>query len=309
MSAPPSRMRGDSGQAIVFIVVSMLALVTMVSLVVDGGSWRRTQRQVQTAADAGALAGAQDISKNILDQTGARATAIRYAQDKQNFGGVTANVTFPSAAEVDVVASKPVSGVILSALNATARAHARAQVSVPLNMKGIAPITVKNTAACFISDPSCFGKTVTVDLNESQIMQLDGWINLDCYDSAPTCPTGSTGGGDLKQWIEDGYAGALPSNQWYGVKRGGTNGVKNTLLDHTGETLLIPVFDRESLAPQSFHIIGWAAFVIDPQGVVFNGQSKELKGHFVNFTAHDVPAGNPIGGSDDFGVHVITLTQ
>jgi hypothetical protein len=71
---------------------------------------------------------------------------------------------------------------------------------------------------------------------------------------------------------------------------------------------LIPVWDQESLSPRSFHIIGWAAFVIDPGGVDFK-HGKELTGRFVTFIAHDVPAGNPIGGTDDFGVHVITLTQ
>ena len=79
----------------------VLGLVGLVSLVVDGGSWFRTQRQVQTAADAAALAGAQDLP---IDQTGARTTAINYAQ--QNFSGIAApTITFPSAAETSLSAS------------------------------------------------------------------------------------------------------------------------------------------------------------------------------------------------------------
>jgi Putative Flp pilus-assembly TadE/G-like len=282
----------------------------MTSLVIDGGSWYRTQRHLQTAADAAALAGAQDISENITNQGGARATAVEYGT-RNDIAIDPAEVTFPSVAEIDVKAGEPVSGMFMPALKATAGAHARAQVSVPLNMKNIAPIAVKTSAACFISNPSCFGQTVTVDLNESQISSnLDGWINLDCHNaSLGACGSGGTGGGELKDWISTGYPGALPSNQWYGVKTGGTNGVKETLDKAAGKTLLIPVWDQESLSPASFHIIGWAAFVIQPGGVDFKGQSKELTGHFVTFLTTDLAAGNPIGGADDFGVHVITLTQ
>ena len=52
MNGLRARMRGDSGQAMVFIVFALMGLVLMTGLVVDGGSWRRTQRQVQTAADS-----------------------------------------------------------------------------------------------------------------------------------------------------------------------------------------------------------------------------------------------------------------
>jgi Putative Flp pilus-assembly TadE/G-like len=310
VSALLGRMRCGSGQAFVLVVVALMGFVGLASLVIDGSSWFRTQRQMQTAVDAAALAGAQDISKNISNQTGARATAVDYGS-RNKIVIDPAHVTFPaSGAEIDVEAWKPVSGLFIRALNATAHAHARAKVSVPLNMKYIAPIAVKTTAACFISNPACFGQTVTVDLNESQIGNLDGWINLACHDpSLGPCETEKTDGGELKLWIDEGYQDALPVNQWYGIKTGGTNGVKNTLENHTGEPLLIPVWDQVSLSPLSYHIIGWAAFVIDPNGVDFTGQSKKLTGHFVTFNTHDVPAGNPIGGADDFGVHVITLTQ
>jgi len=295
-------MRRDSGQAMLFMVFALMGLVAITSLVIDGGSWFRTQRQVQTAADAAALAGAQDLP----DQATARQRAIDIAQ-QQNFSGIAAPaVTFPSAGEIDVVAEKPVSGIFMPALNATARAHARAAVSVPANMKGVAPLAVKNTAACFISDPTCFNKPLTVNLDDSQIGALDGWINLDCHDpSLGVCKKEKAQGGELSTWIEDGYGPALPANQWYGIKTGGTNGVKNTLDQHFGETFLIPVWDQ--FASENYHIIGWAAFELE--GVAFNGQSKKLTGRWVKFFAHDVPAGKPIGGPDDFGVHVINLTQ
>jgi Flp pilus assembly protein TadG len=314
-------MRSESGQAMVFLVFALLGLTGMVSLVIDGGSWRRTQRQVQTAADAAALAGAQDLP---IDAT-ASATAVDYAQ--RNFTGIAApTVTFPGTEEppcsphscIDVVAQRPVSGIFLPALNATARAHARAMVSVPLNLKNVAPIAVRNTAACVVTNPSCYGQTVTVSFNESQVnTSTIGLINLACNsDSSSFCDGGQIGGNDLKDEIEctPCYPDALPANKWYGVKTGETVGpVRQGLTDAAAArtVLLFPVFDQ--VAPDAnhpaFHVIGWAAFVIDVGGVTWTSSTRQLIGHFTTFIATDVASGGSIGGATDFGVHTITLIK
>jgi uncharacterized membrane protein len=310
MSAFFSRARGEGGQAIVFVVIALSAMVLMAALVIDGGSWRRTQRQVQTAADAAALAGAQDIP----NQTNARSTALNYAQ--QNFSGIAApTVTFPSSGEIDVVAQKPVSGIFMPALNATARAHARAQVSVPLFMKNVAPVAVKNSVACAVTNPGCYGQTVTLTFDESQVASSTiGLINLSCHSTASTACGSSSGigGSQLKDWIDNGYHDALPANQWYGVKTGETVGpVKQGFTDRVGVPLFFPVFDQTANSGSNyfFHVIGWAAFVIDPNGIVWGPQGRTLTGHFTTYTATDLAAGDPISGATDFGVHVITLTQ
>jgi Flp pilus assembly protein TadG len=312
-------MRRDSGQAMLFVVFAILGLVGIASLVIDGGSWFRTQRQVQTAADAAALAGAQDLPFDATAST----IAVSYAQ--KNFSGIAApTVTFPGTSPcaphscIDVVAEKPVSGILLPALNATARAHARAQVSVPLNMKNVAPIAVRNTAACAVTNPTCFGQTVTVNFNESQVnTSTIGLINLACNsDSMYVCDGGSIGGNDLKDEIEctPCYPDALPVNKWYGVKTGETVGpVRQGLNDAAAArtVLLFPVFDQ--IAPDvnhpAFHVIGWAAFVIDVGGVTWTPSNRQLTGHFTTFIATDVASGGTVGGATDFGVHVITLIQ
>jgi Flp pilus assembly protein TadG len=317
VSALRTRLRRDSGQAMLFVVFAILGLVGIVSLVVDGGSWFRTQRQVQTAADAAALAAAQDLP---MDAT-ASATAVNYAQ--QNFSGIAApTVTFPSTSPcaphscVDVVAQKPVNGIFLPALNATARAHARAQVSVPSMLNNVAPIAVKNTAACAITNPGCYGQTVTVSFNESQVTTSTiGLINVKCNsDSETACDGGQTGGSELKDEIEctPCWNQALPVNKWYGVKTGETVGpVRQGLQDAADrrQILFFPVFDQVGNGGRAFHIIGWAAFVIDTTGVVWTSQTRQLTGHFVTFIATDLAAGDPAGGATDFGVHVITLIQ
>jgi len=307
-----ARMRQDSGQAMLFMVFALMGLVAMTSLVIDGGSWLRTQRQVQTAADAAALAGAQDIPF----QSTARTTAINYAQ--QNFSGIAApTVTFPGASEIDVVAERPVSGIFLPALSATARAHARAAVSVPLSMKNVAPVTLRDTQACFISNPSCFNQTVTINFDYSAVAPgMYGLINVECYsDTSSNCGSGSLGGNALQNVIENGYPAVLPSQKWYGIKTGNTVGPVDHGLEDAADahkTLLFPVWDQVSAADKTFHIIGWTAFVITPDrtGVNWTSQNKRLTGHFTTFIATDVAGGGGApGGTSDFGVHVVNLTE
>jgi Putative Flp pilus-assembly TadE/G-like len=302
VSALLTRVRRDSGQAMLFMVFALMGLVGMASLVVDGGSWFRTQRQVQTAADAAALAGAQDLP---LDQTAALANANSYAQ--QNFAGIAAPVvSFPSAAEIDVVAERPVSGIFLPALNATARAHARAQVSAPDMLKNVAPIAVYKDLACIVSDPTCFGQPVTLAFDEDAEFDPTkskfGLLDLD--------RDGTIGAGEMKDWLENGYPDALPINTDYPPANGEKNGIKQQLEDAADDerVLLFPVYDSAN-ATTGYHVIGWAAFIID-EVVKWDGHEHELTGHFVTFIASDLAAGNPITDPDlNFGVKVITLTQ
>ena len=60
---------------------------------------------------------------------------------------------------------------------------------------------------------------------------------------------------------------------------------------------------------RNFHVIGWAAFVINTNGVTWTSSTRQLVGHFTTFIATDLAAGDPLTGATDFGVHVVTLTQ
>jgi Flp pilus assembly protein TadG len=313
MSAFLHRLRDESAQAVVFVVVGLFALVGMAALVIDGGAWRQAQRHLQTAADAGALAGAQNLP---TDQSGAGANAVSFA--KQNFSGIDdPTVTFPSAGEIDVAAATTAPGFLAKIYGAAfgtvnVRAHARAAVGVPLFLKDVAPVAVKNTVACAVTNPGCYGQRITLSFDESQIASSTiGLINLDCHGSSPTtCSSGGLGGSTLKDWLDNGYASPLPSDQWYGVKTGETIGpVRQGLEDRVGTPLFFPVFDNYSAADRAFHVLGWAAFVIDPGGVNWGSQTRQLTGHFTTFIATDLASGGTLGGATDFGVHVITLTQ
>jgi hypothetical protein len=319
MKAFALRLRAEDGQVIVFVIAILTILIGLGALVIDGGSWFRAQRHLQTAADAAALAGAQD-----LPATGtAQSTAVSYAQT--NYAGIPApTVTFPSTAPtcaantcIDVAAQTTAPGYLSRIYgsvfnNVVVRAHARAGIFSPSMLKNVAPIAVKRSVACAATNPGCYGQRVTFNFDESNVSSSSiGLINLTCHSTASTACGSSAGigGSQLKDWIETGYPDALPANQWYGVKTGETVGpVKQGLNDKIGTPLFFPVFDTTANSGSNyfFHIIGWAAFVIERVDSWGPG-GRQLTGHFVTFIATDLAAGTPLDPSNNFGVYTISL--
>jgi hypothetical protein len=313
-----TRSRDESGQVIVFVVFFLVGIVGMAALVVDVGSWYQAQRHVQTAADAAALAGAQELPVGDAECGDAEGCALDYAQ-RNNVVIGPEGVTFPNTYTIDVVAHRDdIPGIFAPVLGeafdfVTVSAEAQATVRAPFEMKNVAPIAVykdlenpSDEGPCIVTNPDCFGKPVTLTLVEDSeydpTKSKFGLLDLD--------RDGSAGAGDMKDWLENGYPDYLPIDTDYPPANGEKNGIKKLLEDAAEEqrVLLFPVFD-EANASTGYHIIGWAAFVID-EVVTWNGHDHEIRGHFVTFIATDLAGGNTLPDpDDDFGVHVITLTK
>lgn len=310
----------DDAQALVFVIAILAVLLGIAALVIDGGKWMQTQRRLQTAADAAALAGVQ-----ALPGSTSSATSFANTYVQSNSSGASAAVTFPTSSSppcgvnscIRVVASRTAPGTlakiygsVFNNVNVTARAMAA--VTVPSEMKNVAPIAVKSTIACQVS--SCYGQTKTVSFNESAVSSSTiGLIDLTCHSTASTaCPwNAGIGANELRDWILDGFGPSLPSGQWYGVKTGQTIGpIKQALNARIGVPLFFPVFDTvaNSGPVYYFHIIGWSAFVIDSVDS-WSPSNKQLTGHFVTFTTSDLPAGLPPDSTNDFGVHILSLVE
>jgi Flp pilus assembly protein TadG len=312
-------MTRQDGQALVFVVAILAVLLGIGALVIEGGRWMQTQRHLQTAADAAALAGVQALPSSTSSATSFASTYVQ-----NNYSGAAGTVTFPTSPSpcgvnncIRVVASTTVPGTLAKIYgsvfnNVNVAARAMAAVTVPSQMKNVAPIAVKNTTACTVS--SCFGQTKTVSFDESAVSSSTiGLIDLTCHSTASTaCPSNSgVGANELRNWILNGYADALPAGQWYGVKTGQTVGpIRQALTDRIGVPLFFPVFDTVANAGPVyyFHIIGWSAFVIDSV-VSWSPSNKRLTGHFVTYTTSDLPAGLPPDSTNDFGVHILSLVE
>src|SRR5207302_11014903 len=77
--------KNNKGQAAVLSVLFLAGLLGMAALVLDVGSWFRSSRATQQAADAAALAGAQALPD---DPSGAMGAALGWAN--KNGGGLSA---------------------------------------------------------------------------------------------------------------------------------------------------------------------------------------------------------------------------
>lgn len=317
------RARSEDGQVIVFVIAILAVLIGIAALVVDGGSWFRAHRHAQTAADAAALAGVQELTASTAN---AQAKALEYAN--ANYPGLpTPAITFPTAPSppcstsvsscIRVVVTTTTPGFFAKIFgtefdNVTVQAKAMAAVTVPSMMKNVAPVAVRDTIACKV--PSCFGQSKTVGFDESNVASSTiGLIDLTCHSTVSTaCPwNAGVGANELRSWIESGYPDALPSGQWYGVKTGQTIGpIKQALEDRIGVPLFFPVFDTTANSGPVwyFHIVGWASFVVDRVDS-WSPSDKRLTGHFVTYTTSDLPAGVPPDSTNDFGVHILTLVE
>ena len=96
----------ESGVVIVLVAIIMVAILASAAVAIDLGSFYSAQRKAQAAADAGALAAAQDLVGTSSTSYSADGTTIATT----NYPGATVTVSQPtsSTAKVVVNASTPV---------------------------------------------------------------------------------------------------------------------------------------------------------------------------------------------------------
>lgn len=71
------RLREDSGQAAPLVAVSLLGLLAVIALVIDGGMLFAGRRDLQSIADATARAGAMEIDEQALREGDGRTVALQ----------------------------------------------------------------------------------------------------------------------------------------------------------------------------------------------------------------------------------------
>ena len=100
MNPESTTLRSERGAVLIMVVVAMVALLAFGAFVIDYGVMWTGRGQVQTAADAGALAGAVALAYDgPTDFTGAKAKASAVARANGVWGAAPdvqlADVTFP----------------------------------------------------------------------------------------------------------------------------------------------------------------------------------------------------------------------
>ena len=206
------KFKNEKGQVAVIVGILIIPLVMMLSYVVDVGSMYQTRRNAQTAADAAALAGAQNLPEN---PDGAISKAIEYAQYHGNVTLTEEEIQI-SENNTKIVVSPTDSSTplffsgIFGVDSATIGATATAKVYSPTGLKGLVPFVV-------LEMPLSYGDTVVLKSNAiskkesekmaGQFQAMDYLTDGDPWDDLNP-PNG--GGGNLyNYYIENGYGGEV----------------------------------------------------------------------------------------------------
>jgi hypothetical protein len=299
-----NRLRRETGQAAVLSVVFMAALLGAVALVLDVGSWFREQRATQSAADAAALAGAQELPES----TGlASALATQYLTANGGGDGALSFSTRQLTNDtINVGVTRQASGVFAKLFgidSVDVHAHASARAGTIDSAQWAAPIAVDKAHPLLNCKPRpCFNVATTLDLQKTGpgAFRL---LNLDLS-------KGGTGGKIDADWILRGFDGYMPLG-WYGSDPGAAfndDKFDDALNIRVGDELLFPVYDSVKGGGSNFEyrVVGWVGFVVtsfDPKG-----SKSTIQGHFVRVIWEGIlsEAG---GGSEDFGVRAVELVE
>jgi len=310
--------KSENGQAIVLMALSLVVIMGMAALVVDVGSWYRTQRRLQGTADAAALAGAQLLPD---DSNGAQSMALDYAN--KNGGNVLgADITVTSTVSandtISVKAKKTDSGVFSSILgigSSDISARAKARVGPPVQARYVAPMVV------YCDHPlihNCNGdSTPDFGVGNPTTMNYDPMGAPGAYGMLDLNGQGGTVGSSSEaDWILHGFDKYLPTGNYPsdpGAKFSSSN-IQDALSARLDTVLLFPVYKQLDGQGQNaqYEIIGWIGFHLTAFEV--HGNNATLHGYFTEFIAQGILAGSGSGSSgtppsSSFGVKSIQLIE
>jgi Flp pilus assembly protein TadG len=299
--------RCERGQAIVVMVLFLGFLLGCVTLVLDVGSWFRSQRQLQSTADAAALAGAQALPNSPGQASSlAQQYATMNASDLSSAEYAIESDLLPNdRITVHVTRNAPgffakIFGIDSVRVGATAVAQAKMMAQA----KHVAPITVRNTHP-MLGGPGCpcFGPAnqTTIPLRTGA---PGGFALVDLSGNG----NGTTSNEAIADWIAKGYPDYLPVGMYLsdpGAKFNNSE-IQNALNSRIGSVLLFPVYDTYGGggANAGYHVIGWAAFHIE--SISLNGTGS-LTGYFTEVTWAGIGGSSSTGGGSNFGAHTVQL--
>ena len=279
----PKDQSSRKGQSLVLVALLLVVLIGMLAVVLDGGYAYLQRRTAQTAADAGALAGA-----TVLCQTGssdlAIESALEYAKERNKATYAYATVDMDTRI-VTVDTEIPFStffGSILNRPQITAAAIAEAGCFPPGNAERVLPIAWSCRPLLGSFDPDFDldpdnPESCDYQLNEKiyLIMNSNFTANdLLCQDpetfepdlsaNVLDCDWDNDGsndalaGGDrswldlnggapsekeIKDWINGGFPGEIEIHTWFPGADGARADAFINLEAKVGATYLVPVFD------------------------------------------------------------------
>lgn len=309
-------LRDQRGQAFVLTCIFIVSLLGMAALVLDIGSWYRAQRDVQAAADAAALAGAQALPADT-----ARAISLANEYTRKNDDYTVDEIRFvgkfASTDTISVRLSTDAPGFFakvfgIDSVNVHARASARAHgVSAA---RWVAPIVV-NEQHPKLSGPACQPNPCSgttrihlANLHKPGSGDAAGaFALLDLLGG-----NGSVGESELADWMKRGFDKYMGRGIYHSVPSAKFNGSSfcQAVEDHIGDVVLFPVYADppgilSSGSNARYQIIGWVGFRIS--AVDCRGSKGWVEGEFEGPIIDGVQAES--ASEPAFGVRAIELVE
>jgi hypothetical protein len=270
----------------VLIALLMIAFIAMLAVILDGGYAWMQRRNSQTAADAGAMAGARELCLTG-DTILATQAAVDYAINRNR--ALEADIVIIGG-EVEVTARIPFAtffGSLLGRPTITSSAIAAANCFAPGSGEGILPIAWHCPLDDIKTDPDTGGKYCDFqtydgigdpDISELYIIMnsrkvgeeddpfclLEGPVDCDIDGDGDEellvggnrswldLSGGGGGSSELVDWIENGFPDEINMHTWFAGQSGVANNIFFAI--ETGSEYILPVFDAvsvgEPISPQ-----------------------------------------------------------
>jgi Putative Flp pilus-assembly TadE/G-like len=330
----------EKGQSLLLVALLMLVFLGLLAIAMDGGNAYAMRRAAQTAADAGALAGAREI---CIDPPGdPYSRAWEYSVGRNH--ATNADVTIDNG-EVTVVAQitfRTFFAAILGRPQVTASAVATAGCFSPSGGTGVLPIAWSCRLPVGASDSDdCtikYGDDQIYIIMDSEKTGPDPDQDFYCQDPLTHLPAGAldcdynddgindilaggdrswldlNGGGggasEMSDWILNGFPDEVHIHTWMGGQSGVAESVFQTANSQVGKDVVIPVFDQYCDQPGSLPETSCPALYHsgDPQDVtVPSGGTSTLYYHIISFsvfhiTCVDAPPYGPCPAHKDAGI-------
>lgn len=267
------------GQSMVIVGLLLVVLLGMLALILDGGYAFLQRRAAQTAADAGALAGA-----TIFCRTGnvslATSTALDYAIQRNHALEATVSI-IDGVVEVTTRIPFPTFfGRVLGVPSMTASAVAAATCFPPAGATGVLPVawncppddTYMGTDGykhcdMQLNDPNelyiimnsrkvdedlyCIedGGTVNCDPDGDGYNELLVGGNRTWLDLSGSGSDNGNGSSELAYWIKNGFPNEVSIHTWFAGQPGVSVNVFMSVYSIVGHDVLLPVYNAITSGP------------------------------------------------------------
>jgi hypothetical protein len=303
------RLKDERGAVAVMVALLIIPMIAFAAIAIDVAAMWSERQQLQTAADAGALAIAQDCARGTCGDPAqtAQSLALANVNGEQTTGAVNELTTDHVTVGTSGVKSHwfaPVIGVDQSEISAQATAKWGGPVG-----GATFPLT--------FSWCEWNHQTGGLESTDEQIIKLSKHSGSDC-----TGPSGLPLPGGFG-WVNPNAGACTEASLIGNILSSDTGNTPpsgcepNDFDDLLGEVILIPIFDQAtgSGAHGEYRVYGYAAFKFT--GYYFSGTYKGTKicsgsdrcisGYFTRYV--DLNEVLDIGPGPQLGLSIITLTD